>query len=830
MSQQRSSPPAPIPLRTVDAPRGPVETGGPSAPETWPRPLTSLIGRDADVTAALALLVDAGVRLLTLTGPGGVGKTRLALRIGEQAATAFPDGVGFVPLAAIGDPDLVLPTIARRLGLREDTARSAAALLADALRGQHLLLVLDNFEQVRPAATQLAALLAACPDVVALVTSRVPLRVAGEQRFPVAPLALPALASAGAERPDDLALATIAAAEAVQLFVVRARAADPRFSLGAENAVAIAGICRRLDGLPLAIELAAARTHVFPPAVLLAHLGATLPFLTGGPEDAPDRLRTMRDAIAWSYDLLSPEEQALFRRLASFVGGFTLEAAEEVVGGGPGAPWAAVAGNASRTASPVASTPPATRRPPPATLDLVASLVDTSLLQRIEAGGKPRFTMLETIREFGVEQLAASGEAESIAARHAAWCVSLAEGIRRAGGLSHRRGLATLEAEHPNLRTALAWLLDHGETATALHLAAQLAEFWMRHSHYMSEGEAWLERALAADDGEPTAARAEALVGLNMMLWARNAHEDAQELLREAEAVARTADNAGTLAYARLHQGYVALYQDQLELAVARGEEALTVCEAIPQGFSCHGALWLLARTALARGEDDRATELYERLLDSAHAGDDEISVANSHYGLAILAERRGELGPALAGFVEAAAVCRGFGDRLFASHSLNEAAAEAVALGRPEPAVRLYAAAASVRTAIGAMPEQMAPHNHERALAAARAALGENRFATAWEAGLALSLDAAIAEAAALAQNVTQPESVHPRVGPAGLTAREHDVLRLLVGGLTDKEIAVALGIGRRTVSNHVATIRGKLDAPSRTAAATIAVRDGLV
>ncbi|MBA2597826.1 MAG: helix-turn-helix transcriptional regulator [Chloroflexia bacterium] len=434
--------------------------------------------------------------------------------------------------------------------------------------------------------------------------------------------------------------------------------------------------------------------------------------------------------------------------------------------------------------------------------------------------------MLETIREYGLEQLAAGGEMEASAGRHATWCVSLAEQIRRTGRLSQRGGLVTLEAEHANLRAALAWLLGRGEVTAAQHLAGLLAEFWMRHAHW-AEAEIWLERALEADEGEPTAARAEALVGLNMQLWARDDFARADQLLDEAETIARAVDDAGVLAYARLHQGYIALFRGDLELALARGEESLATCDAVPQGFSCNGAFWLLARATLEGGDDDRATELHERLLASARAGGDEISLANAHYGLALLAERRGEPRSALAGFAEAAVVCRGFGDRSYVTACIDGAAAAAVALGRLEPAVRLFAAADALRAAVGVA--RFPRYDHEQMVAAARAALGEERFATVWASGAALSLDETIAAATALAHLVTSPDGDPPTVA-AGLTAREREVLRLLIDGLADKEIAAALGIARRTVSSHIETIRAKLDAPSRTAAAAIAVRDHLV
>jgi non-specific serine/threonine protein kinase len=325
-----------------------------------------------------------------------------------------------------------------------------------------------------------------------------------------------------------------------------------------------------------------------------------------------------------------------------------------------------------------------------------------------------------------------------------------------------------------------------------------------------------------------------ALVGLSMMQWQRRDLRRAEHLLAEAEAMARTLNDAGGLAYARLHQGYVALFRDDFDLAAARAEEALSTCAAIPQEFSCHGALWLLARSSLARGENERALVLYERLLASARGEGDEISIANGLCALGMLAAQRDDWDRTLVCYAEAAAVCRDFGDRLFASGCLEGAAAAAVVLDRAELAVRLYAAVDIVRVTAGLkrIPgdhHQVAPQDHERALATARVALGAERFAAAWGAGASLSLDEAIAEALALARPVAATVPGR-RAAPVGFTARERDVLRLLVGGMTDKEIAAALGIGRRTVSSHVEAIRAKLDAPSRTAAVAIAMRDRLV
>jgi predicted ATPase len=414
-----------------------------------PVPLTSFVGREHEIAILTSLLRHGGARLVTLTGPGGVGKTRLALRVIEEQGADFADGVAFVSLAPLTDPDLVVATIASIVGVREVRGRSIADLLADALADRRLLLVLDNFEHVVKAAPLVPELLTACPNLVVLATSRTILRVSGEQSFLVSPLKVPG--SAETDVAEELG-----AAETVRLFVDRARATDPSFALNARNVQAIGEICRRLDGLPLAIELAAARICLLPPAAMLARMEHRLPLLTGGPRDAPTRLRTMRDAIAWSHELIAPAEQTLFRRLGVFVGGFTVEAAEAVADDGGDV------------------------------FEGIASLVANNLLRQ-DAGADggpdpdaswalPRFRMLETVREFALEQLAVSGEVDVIRGRHAAWCLELAEQSEIAtwGGPQQVQWLDRLETELPNLRGALGWLEETGDTEATSRLAGEL--------------------------------------------------------------------------------------------------------------------------------------------------------------------------------------------------------------------------------------------------------------------------------------------------------------------------------------------------------------------
>jgi len=445
------------------------------------------VGRNAEVAAAVGeLLCQDDVRLLTLTGAGGIGKTRLAVQVATERRGQFRHGAVFVGLASIREPSLVPAAIAQVFGVRDEGERPVVERLSWFLHDRTVLLLLDNFEHVLEAASAVVELLASCPTLTVLVTSQAPLRVAGEQTYPVPPLELPD--PVRTPEPADLART-----DAVSLFARRAFAADPRFSLDESNTRVVAEICARLDGLPLAIELAAARSRVFSPAALLARLTHRLDVLAGGVRDAPARQQTMRGAIAWSYDLLSEEQRLLCRRFSVFVGGFDISAAENVAGEVAGE---VIAG--------------------------LGSLIDFGIVRRQEdVGGEPRFRMLETIREFGLERLAGPdgypGDGATTRRRHAEWCLILAEQTEREFlGVDDVLGSSRVDSDQANLRGALAWAAQAGEPELLLRLAGALWWYWMFHGH-LTEGRGWLERARVAEPAVPDGARAKALFGAGML-------------------------------------------------------------------------------------------------------------------------------------------------------------------------------------------------------------------------------------------------------------------------------------------------------------------------
>ena len=699
----------------------------------WALPVsrTSFVGREREIAEVAALLRRDDAALVTLTGPGGVGKTRLALQVADGMARAFADGAVFVPLASVADAALVVPTLAGALGVREGNEPLVARLLT-ALRERELLLVVDNFEQVLDAAPVVTTLLAACPGLKVLATSREILRLTGEQVYPVPPLALPAAA-------HHSSAAASANAAAVRLFAERARAADPGFALSEANGLAVAKICRRLDGLPLAIELAAARIRHLPVNTLLSSLGRLLPVLTGGPRDQPERLRTMHDAIAWSHDLLSPEEQAVFRRLAVFAGGWTLDAAEAVVGE-PGCPGRGV-------------------------LTGIAALIDKSLVRREEGwDGGARFSMLETVREFALKRLATSGEMDAVGGRHAAFYLGLVDRAghaafyfgwardARARAEQPDRGAANrlVEQEHDNLRAAIDRLVETGQAEAALRFAAACVAFWHSCGH-LGEAQTRLDRALALPGAERSPTRAEALqlagsvaIATGNLGIASERTRDALDLWRDIgdpRGHAAALKTLGTIEENRLN------WQPATELLEAALAAWRRLHEPIPAG----NTLALLGGIAFAQGELDRAVALQrEALALLQSAGDTRLSASTVWY-LGLFAAARGDTLSAARHYGACLRTWAEIGDAEWLFKPLVGLAAVAAGVGRHEAAARLLGAADAALRRIGGRLFPFDQPAYDLAGRAARAALGPERFGDAHGAGAELALAGILAEAGAV-------------------------------------------------------------------------------
>src|SRR5215207_7711308 len=689
----------------------------PLALVSLPAPLTRLIGRETELATLSAELQDRNVRLLTVTGPGGVGKTHLALAAAAELLDDFPDGVWFVDLAPLNDPTLVLPPIARALGLRAGSDRSLADVVSVSLAAKHLTLVLDNYEHLLAAASVVSDLLRAGPKIVVLVTSREPLRLRGEQEVAISPLPVP-------EHHDSYAV--LAQNPAVRLFVHRAKAVKRNFDLTDENAGVVAAICRQVDGLPLAIELAAARVKVLPPAALLARLESRLPLLAGGPRDAPARQRTLRNTIAWSHDLLTSEEQTLFCHLGVFAGGWTLDAADEVT-------------NLDRTLD---------------VLEATTSLLDKNLIRQADQVHlEPRFTMLETIREFAVAQLDQdTAEADRMREAHAAWCLALATAVTPRPAVvgepaSLEISLARLTADYDNLRVALAWFADRHDAEALAQLTGTLAWFW-HWTGYGHEGLQWAERALRVRADASVEARIQLLAGTAVFLARMGDHERATALGEELLALAQDMQHSEAEASAWFLLSRAANQQGTNVQAKAFAEKAVEQFRHLDATSWLPWAVQRLGTEADIAGEFERAAALQAEALERFRAFGDTLGIAYTLRRLGLTRDHMGDREQAAALYRESLQLHRAMADPWETASLLGQLAALIAEHGQGGQVARLLGAAHGLYQSSGTAPQ---PYFREALAAAetrARTQLGREAYAAAWEAGRSLPLADAIEEA----------------------------------------------------------------------------------
>jgi non-specific serine/threonine protein kinase len=785
MSQRRpiaKLAPAPLPIR--------LDQAAGRTLEQLPLPLTSFIGREGEVRAIGSLLDRSDVRLVTLTGPGGVGKSRLALRVAEDWSSAFTDGVAFVPLADVHDPERVAAVVAETLGVFDRIARDPVRAVQDYLASRVFLLILDNFEHLLSTAPLLTQWLSHCRWLTILVTSRFQLRVSGEHEVVVQPLSLP-------ETEIAPSFDRLCGVPSIQLFIERAQAARADFALTPANAGVIVEICTRLEGLPLAIELGAARMSHMGPGALLERLDRGLPVLSDGPQDQPDRLRSLERAIAWSFDLLPSGEQVLLQRLSVFAGGFDLDAAEAV--------------------APTIS----------GTMDGIASLVSKSFLESQEIGGCSRYTMLESIREFAAARLDASAVTPAMRDRHAMYFVELAEREDETiwGGPHHRQALDRLDIDLANLRAALAWLEAKGDGASLLRLAAALGGTWHYRSHWL-EGKLWLAKGLLLGGDAVPAARATALVKLSILT--RDLGETPDPVwLGEAVQIRRELQDDRGIGRALLLSASLVAPED-----IDRKSSLLSEAEVFStRAENAGGLAWVCFGRASMRRRAGDIAEAYEQMLEAYDWFRKDGFPFGVWFALIELADieiERGHQGHAAEHFIEMLGLWEETRSKELLVNAVSRIAEFACTNGNPEGAVALL----SALDALGQSARlAAAPRDLERATGVrerARARLTDDQFAAAWKRGMNSSVTCLIASSAELLATVCDPIVPAPLEAIGGLTVREIDVIRLLSAGKSNREIANELSIGETTAISHVRNILSKLGYNSRTAAAAWAIRHG--
>jgi predicted ATPase/DNA-binding CsgD family transcriptional regulator len=766
-----------------------------------PAPHTSLVGREQELADVCALLGRVDVRLLTVTGPGGVGKTRLAIHAAEELATSFADGVAYIELAGVREPELALPAIYQALGGREAGSDVGIERFQALLGGRELLLVLDNFEHLMAAATNVTDLLAAFPRLKILVTSRAALQLSAEHEYLTPPLTLPAKGPHASSEEDSWS-------DALQLFVQRARASRRDLELTREALAAAGEICRRLDGLPLAIELAAARIDRLSPQAILGRLDSPgtgrLPLLTGGPRDQPARQQTMRDAIAWSYDLLDQSEQRMFQRLGVFIGGFSIPAASAVC-----------------------------ELDELSMLDGARSLVAKSLV-RYDGDRRdgPRYGMFETIREFALEELVASGQAWTARQRHAMWAVALAE---QAGpqvkGPEAALWLDALERDHANLRAALGWFVEQRDGEGIARLAGALLPFWDERARY-AEGRRWLETALELSSDVAARDRMSLLSGAGTMAWRQT--DFAQAIRRHGQALrlARELGDREAEAFALNNLGVQEKESGNVDKARGVYEASIAIAREIGETHLVIQALHNLAQIQRVQGESTAALQSMEEVLALAkdHAVSWPLPIMLAALGL--IATDLGDYDRALTLFHKSLALALAKGDRGCVVDGIESLARLAAMTGQPRPSIRLFAAAEALREElINPLPPIEAVYR-EPIMQKLRETEGEAGFAAAWAAGRRLSQEEALAEALALRGETAEGTApgVERRASAHGLTERELEVLRLLVAGHSNREVGALLNISKATAARHVANIYNKLGVDSRSRLTVFALQHGLI
>jgi predicted ATPase/DNA-binding CsgD family transcriptional regulator len=817
--------------------------------QTWhphlPAVLASFVGREREAREIRELLVTN--RLLTLTGPGGVGKTRLALHVAEGLHAVYGDEIWLVEMAALDDPALLTGAVANVLGVTEQAGRPLLAILNEALRSRQLLLVLDNCEHlVEPCAALVEALLSACPSLHILATSRDGLGVVGERIWPVPSLTVP-------DPVEPWTVEQLGAYESVRLFVERAREAQPAFSLTTQNAPAVAEICRQLDGIPLAIELAAARSRVLAPHDLAARLDDRFRVLDGGRRTTSLRQQALRATVQWSYDLLTEPERLLLARLSVFAGGCTLHAVEAVCGDPSGMPRAAVG---------------SVCLPAPDVLGVLARLVDQSLVVA-EPGmeGSVRYRLLETIRQYAQERLEASGEAEEIRRRHAGLFLELTVPLAAGYGQPDMAArLAPTRAEHDNLRIALRWLVEAGEFDAAQQLGSRLIGLWNMTGRF-SEGRARLDELLQLPVTDThTETRARLLVGAGLLAWGQGDADVAQLHLTESLALCRELEDHFWTTHSLITLGIVSRTRGDARAARAYLEDAArllpmvgsltlgsnilyiqgllafdegnyptartTATQALAAATQANfdrmivRTLGLLGEVTSAERDFTAARAYLEQALAHARGHGDRWGEAGVLVPLARVALAQGDLAESIARLHEGFRCWRDLGNRSGISEAIQASAELAATLGDYHRAACLAGSATALREPGDSSP--VGARNPAPWQAMVQAGLGEPAHAAAWAEGCALSIDEATALALELAGRVA---AVHPVTPPSDpLTTREREVAALIARGLTNRQIAQGLVITEKTAANHVARVLAKLDLHSRAQLAARAADFGLL